>query len=239
MDIALIGYGKMGKAIEKIAIERGHNIVCIIDSHDAEKFDSEEFKKADVAIEFSMPAVAVDNYKKAFSKGVAVVSGTTGWLDKLHDVKKMCEDNNATFFYSSNFSIGVNIFFAVNEYLAKIMNRFSQYDVSIKEIHHVHKLDHPSGTAISIAEGIERNIDRKSGWTEGDAGSSLIHIESERIGEVPGTHIVEYASGVDAIRIEHEAFSREGFALGAVVAAEWLKGKKGWFTMNDMLKFND
>ena len=167
-----------------------------------------------------------------------VVSGTTGWLERMEELKKICDEKNAAFFYSSNFSIGVNIFFALNRYLAKIMNRFGEYDVSMKEIHHIHKLDHPSGTAITLAHDIIDNVDRKKSWSEESAGEDVVNIVSERVGEVPGTHIVNYVSAVDAIRIEHEAFSREGFAAGAVAAAEWLAGRKGWFTMEDMLDFN-
>lgn len=235
MNIALIGYGKMGRTIEEIAIARGHKIVCKIDVDNQNDFDSDAFRSADVAIEFTTPNTAVENYRRAFAQGVAVVSGTTGWLDRVDEVKRCCEQNNATFFYSSNFSIGVNIFFALNKYLAKIMNGFEQYDVSMKEIHHIHKLDHPSGTAITLAEGIIQNLDRKTGWAENSDNAELVNITAERVGEVPGTHIIEYRSDVDCIKIEHEAFSRRGFALGAVVAAEWVKGKKGWFTMNDMM----
>lgn len=237
MNIALIGYGKMGKTIEKVAVERGHSVVCIIDADNIDGFDSENFKKADIAIEFTTPASAFDNYCRCFDRKMPVVSGTTGWLEREALLKSLCEEKNAAFFYSSNFSIGVNIMFALNEYLAKIMNRFSQYDVSMKEIHHVHKLDHPSGTAISLANGIIKNLDRKSAWKEGADSKNLINIEAERVGEVPGTHIVKYVSEDDAITIEHEAFSRRGFALGAVIAAEWMIGRKGWYSMSDMLDF--
>lgn len=238
MKIALIGYGKMGKAIEKIAVSRGHEIVCIIDVNNQKDFESEAFRSADVAIEFTTPSTAFDNYKKAFSQGVAVVSGSTGWLDRIDEIKKDCEEGN-TFFYSSNFSIGVNILFAVNKYLARLMNGFTDYDVSMKEIHHIHKLDHPSGTAITLAEDIIKNIDRVDKWTESGDDAGSVKITSERTGEVPGTHIIEYKSPIDSIMLKHEAFSREGFALGAVVAAEWLKGKKGWHTMDEMLNIND
>lgn len=237
MKIALIGYGKMGKTIEEIAISRGHDIVCIIDADNTSDFNSDKFKSADIAIEFTTPATAVGNYYKAFEAGVPVVSGTTGWLDKMEEVKEECARRNSGFFYSSNFSIGVNIFFALNKYLAKIMNGFNQYDVSMKEIHHIHKLDHPSGTAITLAEGIIENIDRKSAWAEDTKDADKVNIDHERIGEVPGTHIIKYTSDVDCIKIEHEAFSRRGFALGAVIAAEWMNDKKGCFSMNDMLNF--
>lgn len=240
MKIALIGYGKMGKEIERIAIERGHEIVCIIDADNQQDFDSDNFRRADVAIEFTMPTTAYANYIKAFNQGVAVVSGSTGWLDKLESVKKMCEEENATFFYSSNYSIGVNIFFALNKYLAKIMDRFSQYDVTMNEIHHIHKLDHPSGTAITLANGILESIERKNDWTEqADASADKLLITHDREGEVPGTHTIEYKSDVDRIVIEHEAFNRRGLALGAVVAAEWLKGKKGFHTMDELMNITD
>jgi 4-hydroxy-tetrahydrodipicolinate reductase len=235
MKIALIGYGKMGKAIERIAQSRGHEIVSRIEVNNQADFSSEAFKSADIAIEFTTPATAFANYQKAFAAGVPVVSGSTGWLEKMPEVKRMCDDGKATMFYSSNFSIGVNIFFAVNKYLANIMNRFGQYDVAMKEIHHIHKLDHPSGTAITLAEGIIENIDRKEAWTEAQPKDNEIKIEAERVGEVPGTHIVNYTSAVDSIKIEHEAFSRDGFALGAVMAAEWMQGRKGWHTMDEML----
>lgn len=236
MKIALIGYGKMGHAIEAIARKRGHEIVCIIDVTNQEDFNSNAFRSADVAIEFSTPSSAYSNYMNAFKQGVKVVSGSTGWLDKINEIKNLCENDNATFFYSSNFSIGVNIFFAINKYLAKIMNRFPEYDVTMNEIHHIHKLDHPSGTAISLADGIIENLARKDAWTE-DAGaaSDKLFINHEREGEVPGTHIIEYKSDVDRIVIEHEAFSRHGFALGAVVAAEWMKDKVGFHTMDEMM----
>ncbi len=239
MRIALIGYGKMGHAIEEIALKRGHEIVCKIDFNNQEDFDSDEFRSADIAIEFTTPHTAYNNYIKAFEQNVPVVSGSTGWLDKMDEIKNLCSSGKATFFYSSNFSIGVNIFFALNKYLAKLMNRFTEYDVEMTEIHHIHKLDHPSGTAISLAEGIIENLDRKDNWTEAVAPTEQeIHIESEREGEVPGTHIIKYESSVDAITIGHEAFSREGLALGAVIAAEWMKGKKGFHTMNEIMNIN-
>ncbi len=237
MNIALIGYGKMGKTIEEIALSRGHKIVSIIDVDNQSDFDSDAFRSADVAIEFSTPATAFDNINKAFDQGVAVVSGTTGWLDRMPEIEERCKDGKAAFFYSSNYSLGVNIFFALNKHLAKIMNRFEAYEPSMKEIHHIHKLDHPSGTAITLADGLIANIDRKTSWSETPENDSQLKIVAERVGEVPGTHIIEYRSQEDAIRIEHEAFSRRGFALGSVVAAEWLKGKKGKFSMSDMLDF--
>jgi dihydrodipicolinate reductase len=238
MKIALIGYGKMGREIEKIALERGNEIVSIIDINNQQDFDSQAFLSADVAIEFTQPQTAFGNYKKCFERNMPVVAGTTGWLQRMDEVKKACEENGQTFFYASNYSIGVNIFFAVNKYLAKIMNQFPLYEVSMEEIHHIHKLDSPSGTGITLAEGILENIDRKIVWKEAQEGNEnelLIH--SRREGEVPGTHSVKYESEMDIIRIEHEAKSRKGFALGAVLAAEFTKGRRGFLTMNDMLNF--
>ena len=237
MKIALIGYGKMGKTIEQIAIARGHEIVARIDIDNQEDFDSPEFKSADVAIEFSQPQSAMNNYRRAFSAGVKVVSGTTGWLDNMPEVKEACEKGN-TFFYSSNYSLGVNIFFALNNYLAKIMNGFANYEVSMEETHHIHKLDAPSGTAITLAEGIIENISRKNAWVEGvEPTDNQIGITSVRRDEVPGIHTIKYESDVDTITITHDAKSRAGFALGAVVAAEFIKDKTGFITMQDMLKF--
>lgn len=237
MKIALIGYGKMGHAIEQIALQRGHEIVSVIDVNNQEDFTSDAFKSADVAIEFSMPAVAMDNYRRAFAAGVPVVSGTTGWLEHLPEIKEACKAGR-TFFYASNFSLGVNIFFALNKYLAKIMNDFPAYDVRMVETHHVHKLDAPSGTAITLAEGLIDNIERKNKWVEGkEPAEDEIGICSVREGEVPGIHTVIYESDVDTISITHDAKSRMGFALGAVIAAEFTCGKKGFLTMQDMLKF--
>ena len=229
----------MGHAIEKQALKRGHEIVSIIDVNNQGDFEGEQFKSADVAIEFTTPSTAYDNCLRAIRNGVKVVSGSTGWTDCIEQLRQAVSGNEgATFFYSSNYSIGVNIFFAVNKYLARIMNGFDQYEVSMKEIHHIHKLDHPSGTAITLADGIIGNIDRKTAWTESDTpAADEVRIEHERTGEVPGTHIVRYYSPVDQITIEHEAFSRDGFALGAVVAAEWVCDKTGFFGMDDMLKF--
>ena len=237
MKIALIGYGKMGHAIEQIALQRGHEIVSVIDVNNQEDFTSDAFKSADVAIEFSMPAVAMDNYRRAFAAGVPVVSGTTGWLEHLPEIKEACKAGQ-TFFYASNFSLGVNIFFALNKYLAKIMNDFPAYDVRMVETHHVHKLDAPSGTAITLAEGLIDNIERKNKWVEGkEPAEDEIGICSVREGEVPGIHTVIYESDVDTISITHDAKSRMGFALGAVIAAEFTCGKKGFLTMQDMLNF--
>ena len=238
MKIALIGYGKMGKTIEQIALNRGHQIVSIVDINNPEEFQSANFKSADVAIEFTTPATAFDNYMKSFAVGVPVVSGTTGWLDRIGEIKEKCEKEGKTFFYASNFSIGVNIFFALNKYLAKIMNNFPSYNISMTETHHIHKLDAPSGTAITLAEGIIENVYRKDRWTLETAEQPTdLPIHAIREGEVPGIHEVTYESDVDYISIRHDAKSRAGFALGAVVAAEFTAGKKGFLGMDDMLKF--
>ena len=238
MKIALIGYGKMGKTIEQIALNRGHQIVSIVDINNPEEFQSANFKSADVAIEFTTPATAFDNYMKSFAAGVPVVSGTTGWLDRISEIKEKCEKEGKTFCYASNFSIGVNIFFALNKYLAKIMNNFPSYNISMTETHHIHKLDAPSGTAITLAEGIIENVDRKDRWTLETAEQQTdLPIHAIREGEVPGIHEVTYESDVDYISIKHDAKSRAGFALGAVVAAEFTAGKKGFLGMDDMLKF--
>lgn len=238
MKIALIGYGKMGKTIEQIALNRGHQIVSIVDINNPEEFQSDNFKSADVAIEFTTPATAFDNYMKSFAAGVPVVSGTTGWLDRIDEIKEKCAKEGKTFFYASNFSIGVNIFFALNKHLAKIMNNFPSYTISMTETHHIHKLDAPSGTAITLAEGIIENIDRKERWTLETAEQPTdLPIHAIREGEVPGIHEVTYESDVDYISIKHDAKSRAGFALGAVVAAEFTAGKKGFLGMDDMLKF--
>lgn len=251
MKIALIGYGKMGKMIEQIAISRGHEIVSIIDVDNQQDFDSEAFASADVAIEFTAPQAAYGNYLKAFSKGVKVVSGSTGWM-KEHgdDVRRMCSEEGKTLFWASNFSIGVAIFSAVNRYLAKIMNGFQQYGVEMEEVHHVHKLDHPSGTAITLADEVVDNIDRLNGWAVGtvqnpdgsiegtkDVEAGSLRIDSIRRGEVPGIHTIKYDSEADAITITHDAHSRQGFALGAVLAAEYTAEHTGLLTISDMFKF--
>ena len=225
MKIALIGYGKMGKTIEQIALQRGHQIVSIIDINNTADFDSEAFRSADVAIEFTTPATALNNYMRCFAANVPVVSGTTGWLDHLDEVKAKCEQEGKTFFYASNFSVGVNIFFALNRYLAKIMNNFPAYDVRMTEVHHIHKLDAPSGTAITLAEGILEHIDRKKRWTLETAEQPTdLPIHAIREGEVPGIHEIVYESEADTISIKHDAKSRAGFALGAVIAAEFTAG---------------
>ena len=238
MKIALIGYGKMGKTIEQISLQRGHQIVSIIDINNTADFDSEAFRSADVAIEFTTPATALGNYMRCFAANVPVVSGTTGWLQHLDEVKAKCEQEGKTFFYASNFSVGVNIFFALNRYLAKIMNGFPAYDVRMTEVHHIHKLDAPSGTAITLAEGILDNVERKERWTLETAEQPTdLPIHAIREGEVPGIHEIIYESEADTISIKHDAKSRAGFALGAVIAAEFTAGKKGFLGMNDLFHF--
>lgn len=238
MKIALIGYGKMGRMIEQIARDRGHEIVSIIDIDNQQDFDSKEFASADVAIEFTNPKVAYDNYLKAWKAGVKVVSGTTAWLkDHGDDVRKACGEEGKTLFWASNFSVGVAIFGAVNKYLAKIMNQFTQYDPSIVETHHVHKLDAPSGTAITLADQIVENIDRKERWGLNETAPKVLRIDDIRQGEVPGIHTVTYDSEADYIQITHSAYSRKGFALGAVLAAEYTNEHQGLLTIDDMFKF--
>jgi 4-hydroxy-tetrahydrodipicolinate reductase len=239
MKIALIGYGKMGKEIEKIALKRGHEIVCKIDVDNQQDFESEAFRSADVAIEFTNPMVAYGNYLRAFKAGVKLVSGSTGWMAEHGDeIKKMCTEGGQTLFWSSNFSLGVTIFSAVNKYLAKIMNQFADYDVSMTETHHVHKLDAPSGTAITLAEGILSQMDRKEKWVKetADAANEL-PIHSIREGEVFGIHTIRYDSDVDSITITHDAKNRGGFALGAVLAAEYTANHSGFLGMADLFPF--
>ena len=230
MKIALLGYGKMGKVIERIALERGHEIVLKKDQNNT----FEGLLNADVAIDFSVPTSAVANISECLNNGIPVISGTTGWLADYPKMVQLCEDKNGSFIYGSNFSLGVNIFFELNEYLAKMMANLKQYNVSMEEIHHTQKLDAPSGTAITLAEGIIKHTDYAN-WTLETPISNEIHIEAKRIENIPGTHSIFYDSEVDQIEIKHTAHSREGFALGAVVAAEWLKDKKGVFTMKDVL----
>ncbi|MEN2414956.1 4-hydroxy-tetrahydrodipicolinate reductase [Flavobacterium mesophilum] len=230
MKIALLGYGKMGKVIERIALERGHEIILRKDEFNT--YDG--LSDADVAIDFSVPTAAVDNISSCFHANVPVVSGTTGWLEHYDEMIALCNEKKGGFISSSNFSLGVNIFFGLNEYLAKIMNQFDSYNVTMEEIHHIHKLDAPSGTAISLAQGVIQNSNYEK-WTLDEAKSNEIRIEAKRIGEVPGTHTVNYDSAIDSIEIKHTAHNREGFALGAVIAAEWLAGKTGIYTMKDVL----
>lgn len=236
MKIALIGYGKMGREIEKIAIDRGHEIVLKIDITNPEDLTIRNLQKADVAIEFTIPSSAVANYQLCFEAGIPVVSGTTGWLENQHEVIEKCKNLNGTFFYASNFSLGVNIFFALNKKLAALMAFHDDYKIGITEIHHIHKLDAPSGTAITLAEGIMENIKSKTKWINQETEEkSELEILSERVGEVPGTHIIKYDSEVDYIEITHCTKSRKGLAFGAVLAAEFSKDKKGILNMNDLL----
>ena len=251
MKIALIGYGKMGHMIEQIALERGHEIVCKIDKDNQKDFDSPAFATADVAIEFTTPTTAYDNYLKAFAHNVKVVSGSTGWQhEHKADIERLCTEGGQTLFWASNFSIGVAIFSAVNRYLAKIMNNYPQYDVTRQETHHIHKLDAPSGTAITLAEDILTNITRKTKWEKGkqvtadgkvipakEMAADVLPIDSIREGEVPGIHSICYDSDADKITITHDAHNRKGFALGAVLAAEYTKDHKGLLSTNDLFQF--
>ena len=230
MNIALLGYGKMGKAIEQIAMERGHQIVLKIDI-DQKEYD---FSNVDLAIDFSDPSAAYQNIYNCIENDIPVVSGTTGWLSRYDEIVEFCNLKKGAFIYASNFSVGVNLFFNLNTYLSKIMKNISGYNVEMEEIHHIHKLDAPSGTAITLAESIIENSD-KTKWNLKKVMDSDLFIRVKREGEVPGTHTVEYTSAVDTIEIKHTAFNRGGFALGAVVAAEWLLGKEGIFSMKDVL----
>ena len=230
MKIALLGYGKMGKVIERIALERGHEIVLRKTSQNSYS----GLEDADVAIDFSVPDCAVDNISASFEANVPVVSGTTGWLEHYHIMAQLCEEKQGGFIYASNFSLGVNIFFELNSYLAKMMGNLKQYKVSMEEIHHTQKLDAPSGTAITLAKDIINHSDY-AGWAIGNPKEDDIFIDAKRVEGVPGTHTVAYNSEVDSIEIKHTAHSREGFALGAVVAAEWLVGKNGVYSMKDVL----
>lgn len=233
MNIALFGYGKMGKMIGQIAQERGHTIVAKIDVGTADV----DYGAMDVAIDFSTPDAAFENITNCFKNGVPVISGTTGWLTKYNEAVKICEENEGAFIYASNFSLGVNIFFELNAYLAKMMSNLEQYRVSMEEIHHTQKLDAPSGTAITLAEGIIKNSNYEN-WTLEETGDKTIPIISVREGMVPGTHSIHYKSDVDSIEIKHTAHNRQGFALGAVIAAEWIQGKTGVFSMKDVLNLS-
>ncbi len=251
MKIALIGYGKMGKEIERIARSRGHEIVSIIDVDNQADFGSDAFRSADVAIEFTNPQAAYGNYLRAFEAGVKVVSGSTGWL-KEHgeDVRRLCAEEGNTLFWSSNFSLGVAVFSAVNRYIARIMNQFPEYDVMMEETHHVHKLDAPSGTAITLAEDIVKNLDRKARWVKGtllapdgtvsgnaQCAPDELPVNSVRRDEVPGIHTIRYESEADSITLTHDAKNRSGFALGAVLAAEYAATHTGLLTMEDLFPF--
>jgi len=244
MNIALIGYGKMGQIIERFAIERGHEVVLKIGIDNLADLTVSNLRKADVAIDFSTPDAAINNIYTCFDANVPLVVGTTGWYGQLQEIKDECLRRNNTLLYGSNFSIGVNLFFHINEVLAKVMNNYPVYDVQVEEIHHTQKLDSPSGTAMTIAEGIIENLDRKSEWVNELDGNPAIDvlkqeqvlIASQRIENIPGTHTVIYSSEVDEIELKHTAHSRAGFALGAVVAAEWLQNKQGFYNISD--KFN-
>jgi 4-hydroxy-tetrahydrodipicolinate reductase len=230
MKFALLGYGRMGKAIEEIALERGHEIICKIDKN----LNEGNLYQADVAINFSIPDAAVDNISRALNKSVPVICGTTGWLDAYQQVTQIAIKKNTAFLYASNFSVGVNLFFKLNMVLAQIMESHKEYSASMEETHHIHKLDAPSGTAITLAEGIIENSNLID-WKLGEDGKDSLRIQSYREGEIPGTHTVKYKSPIDNITIEHKAHNRKGFAFGSVIAAEWIVGKKGIFKMDDVL----
>ena len=239
LNIALIGYGKMGKAIEEIALQRGHKVLLKIDINTADLFTPENLRACDVAIEFTSPHSAVDNIQKCLAAGIPVVSGSTGWLEHWSKVKEQCETLQGSLVYASNYSVGVNVFFELNDLLARLMKPHAEYDVSLEEIHHTEKRDAPSGTAITLAEQILEKLGRKKQWVNQAATApGELSIISERIDPAPGTHKVKYTSSIDDIEIIHTAHSRKGFATGAVLAAEFVKGKKGIFSMKDVLGFN-
>jgi len=245
MNVVLLGYGKMGQLIEKFAVKRGHEVVLIVDEHNRPEITAGDLTGADVAIDFSTPHAALENINLCFEADLPLVVGTTGWYERIEEIKETCQRDDRSLLYGSNFSIGVNIFFHINRMLAKAIAPYKQYDVQVEEIHHIHKLDSPSGTAITIAEGIIENNSAKSSWVNELVGSSEeviakpneLLIESLRIEEVPGTHTVLYSSEVDQIEFKHTAHNRDGFALGAVVAAEWLQGKKGFYQVTDIFDF--
>lgn len=235
MNILLVGYGKMGKTIERIALQRSHKIAGKIDIDNLQDLNTVQ---ADVAIEFSHPDAAFENVKRCIERKIPVVCGTTGWLNRKGELEALTKETESTFFYASNYSLGVNVFFKLNEQLAKMMNQFNSYDISIDEVHHAEKKDAPSGTAITLAEGVIKHVNRKKKWSNVVAGKpEEIEINSFRIDNVPGTHVIKYASSMDDIEIKHTAHTREGFALGAVMVAEWIKDKKGVLNMDDFLKF--
>ena len=246
MKLALLGYGKMGQIIERFALERGHEVVLKINIDNQEDLTASNLRKADVAIDFSAPDAALANIYACFDANVPVVVGTTGWYGELQQVKNDCLDRNNTLLYGSNFSIGVNLFFHVNKIMAKLMNDYPAYDVQVEEIHHTQKLDAPSGTAMTLAEGIIENLDRKTEWVNEVEGTPFdevvkpdqLLITSQRTENVPGTHTVVYSSEVDDIELKHTAHSRAGFALGAVIAAEWLQHKQGFYNIADIFNFN-
>ena len=238
MKIAIIGYGKMGKIIEELALSKGHEVGLIIDLPNKSDLNIPNLRSVDVAIEFSRPESAYENIIQCFNSGIPVVSGTTGWLKRMEEIKLLCKEMNGAFFYASNYSIGVNVFFEISRQLAKMMNNFDDYQISMEEIHHTQKLDAPSGTAITLANDILSNVDRKKRWINNSAETEdELPIISKRIDDVPGTHSIRYQSPIDTIDIKHTAHSRMGFAEGALRAAEWIIGKKGSFGMKDMLGF--
>lgn len=235
MKIAILGYGRMGKQIEEILLQRNHEVVLKINEDNLKDFTPKAIAKADVAIEFSNPDAAFDNIISCFRAGVPVVSGTTGWLDRKPEAETLCKENDTAFIYASNFSLGVNLFFHLNRQLAQLMNNYPGYDVQLQEIHHTKKLDAPSGTAITLAEDLLTHLDRKQKWVKQPTDDDAIPVRSERIGDVPGIHEITYESEFDKIHIKHEAKSRKGFAFGAVLAAEFITNKKGIYTMEDVL----
>ncbi|MBY0244848.1 MAG: 4-hydroxy-tetrahydrodipicolinate reductase [Sphingobacteriaceae bacterium] len=247
MKIALLGYGKMGKAIETFCLQRGHEVVLIINNENTADLTAENLANVDVAIDFSTPGSVMANIHTCFKAHTPIVVGTTGWYEKIDEIKTDCQTSNNSFLYGSNFSVGVNVFFELNKYLAKLMNPYPAYDVLVEEIHHTQKLDSPSGTAITIAEGILQHIDKKKEWVNELVGTDAekafkkddLLIESHRIENVPGTHTVVYSSEIDEIEIKHTAHNRSGFALGAVIAAEWLHNKKGFFSVADVFNFKN
>jgi 4-hydroxy-tetrahydrodipicolinate reductase len=235
MKIILLGYGKMGKEIEKIAVSRKHEIVLKVDRKNAVSITDDDLRQGDVAIEFSTPQTALANIRRTLKAGIPLVVGTTGWYDDFGEIKALCGERKGALFHATNFSVGVNLFFKVNRYLAQLMDKYGEYDVSMEEIHHIHKLDKPSGTAITLAEQILQNISRKKKWSIEDRSPETLFITDKREGEVPGTHIVRYSSEIDDIEIMHKAHNRKGFALGAVLAAEFLHTRKGIYTMQDLI----
>ena len=235
MKIALFGYGKMGKEIEQIALQRKHAIVLKIDKKNINNITPQQLKQVDVAIEFSTPDTVIENIYKCFEANLPIVAGTTGWYNKFEGIKNACLKNNQSLFYATNFSLGVNLFLKMNEQLAKMMDNFADYEVAMQEVHHIHKLDKPSGTAITTAERVLANYNQKNKWSIETSSDKNLFIDVVREDEVPGTHTVSYTSAVDEISITHKAFNRKGFALGAVLAAEFIQNKKGVYTMNDLL----
>jgi len=237
MKIAIIGYGKMGKTIEQLALEKGYEIVLKVDKQNANTWTNEQLKLADVAIEFTQPESAIENITRCFESGIPVISGTTGWVERMEEVKNSCQKLDGGFFYASNFSVGVNLFFKLNKILAQMMEAYDTYDISLEEIHHTQKLDAPSGTAITLADGLLEKISRKNKWVKEAADqANELPIFSKRIEKVPGTHSINYDSPIDSIEIKHTAHSRLGFAKGALLAAEWMKNRKGVYGMEDLLK---